>query len=326
MEQSPWYAEMTCGDEKGYKMETVISTEHLTKKFGDFVAVNDVTLTVGKGEIYGFLGLNGAGKTTTIRMLLGMIQPSQGNVTILGMKADAGNFPLWKNIGYLVETPYAYPELSVRENLEIYRRLRRIPDRMCVDRTMSLLKISQYESRKAKHLSLGNAQRLGLAKALMHNPGVLLLDEPTNGLDPAGIVEVREMLKDLAESGVTVFISSHILGEISKIAHRIGIIHDGKLLEESTAAELEKHRRKRLFIDALDRKNLENKLAEAGITFEKTDDYRLFVGETTCVDHPEKLNEMLSKAGVFPSQLSVEEEDLETYFLRIIGENDRSAQ
>jgi ABC-2 type transport system ATP-binding protein len=307
-------------------MESVIRTEHLTKKFGNFVAVNDVTLTVGKGEIYGFLGLNGAGKTTTIRMLLGMIRPSQGSVTILGMKADAGNFPLWKNVGYLVETPYAYPELSVRENLEIYRKLRRIPDCTCVDRTMSLLKISQYESRKAKHLSLGNAQRLGLAKALMHNPAVLLLDEPTNGLDPAGIVEVREMLKDLAESGITVFISSHILGEISKIAHRIGIIHNGMLLEESTAAELEKHRLKRLFIDAPDRNNLEKKLADAGIAFEKTDDNRLFVGDATYVDHPENLNEKLSRAGVFTNLLSVDEEDLETYFLRIIGENDRSAQ
>ncbi len=307
-------------------METIISTEHLSKKFGDVIAVNDVTLTVGKGEIYGFLGLNGAGKTTTIRMLLGMIRPTQGKVRIMGKIADAGNFPLWKNVGYLVETPYAYPELSVRENLEIYRKLRRISDRICVDRTMSLLKISQYESRKAKHLSLGNAQRLGLAKALMHNPSVLLLDEPTNGLDPAGIVEVRRLLRGLAESGVTVFISSHILGEISKIAHRIGIIHNGQLLEESTAAELEKHRRKRLFVDAPDRKRLENKLSENGVVFEKTDDNLLYIGATAYVNHPENLNEMLVKGGIFPNLLKVEEEDLETYFLRIIGEYSRRAQ
>jgi ABC-2 type transport system ATP-binding protein len=307
-------------------METVISTEHLTKKFGDVVAVNDVTLTVGKGEIYGFLGLNGAGKTTTIRMLLGMIRPSKGKVTILEKNADAGNFPLWKNVGYLVETPYAYPELTVRENLEIFRKLRRISDRACVDRTMSLLKISQYESRKAKHLSLGNAQRLGLAKALMHNPQVLLLDEPTNGLDPAGIVEVREMLKDLAESGVTVFISSHILGEISKIAHRIGIIHDGRLLEESTAAELEKHRRKKLFFDAPDRGTLEKKLTEHKIRFEKDDKDRLYTMDETYIDHPDNLCKVLTGAGVYPNLLNNEEEDLETYFLRIIGENDRRAQ
>jgi ABC-2 type transport system ATP-binding protein len=307
-------------------METVISTEHLSKKFGDVIAVNDVTLTVRKGEIYGFLGLNGAGKTTTIRMLLGMIRPSHGNVTILGVKAHAGNFPLWKNVGYLVETPYAYPELTVRENLEIYRKLRRIPDRMCVDRTMSLLKISQYESRKAKHLSLGNAQRLGLAKALMHNPGVLLLDEPTNGLDPAGIVEVRQLLQNLSESGITIFISSHILGEISKIAHRIGIIHDGRLLEESTAAELEKHRKKRLFVDAPDRNNLESKLVGDGIAFKKTGDNRLFVEDITYVNQPENLSETLANRGIFPNLLGVEEEDLETYFLRIIGENSRRAQ
>ena len=198
------------------KMETIIATEKITKRYKDVVAVSDLSLNVRKGEIYGFLGLNGAGKTTTIRMLLGMINPASGKAFINGKKVYAGNHELWKEIGYLVEVPYSYPNLTVRENLEIIRRLRLLPDNSAVDRIIDQLKLNAYANRKAKNLSLGNAQRLGLAKALIHNPQILILDEPSNGLDPAGIFEIREFLQDLAKNhGVTIFISSHILGEIS---------------------------------------------------------------------------------------------------------------
>lgn len=308
-------------------MKPVIKTKNLTKKFGDVLAVDDVTLTVCKGEIYGFLGLNGAGKTTTIRMLLGMIRPTAGSVTLNGVIGESGNFPIWENVGYLVETPYAYPELTVRENLEIFRKLRRIPERSSVDRIMGLLNITSYANRKAMHLSLGNSQRLGLAKALIHNPSVLILDEPTNGLDPAGIVEIRQLLTELATSGVTVFISSHILGEISRIADRIGIIHEGRLLEESNANDLEKRRLRRLLIDADDRDLLKNALAASGINVDGyNENGTAYISNGELTGRPDYLCEKLVRSGIFPNTLHVEEEDLETYFLRIIGEKNRGKQ
>src|SRR5262249_49743390 len=154
-----------------------------------------------------FLGLNGAGKTTTIRMLLGMIQPTNGAAHLLGRPVHADARDLWAQVGYLVETPYAYPELTVRENLEVFRRLRGLRDSNAVEVVIERLALTAYGERRAGTLSLGNAQRLGLAKALLHDPALLLLDEPANGLDPAGVVEIRELLRELAhERGVTIFL------------------------------------------------------------------------------------------------------------------------
>jgi ABC-2 type transport system ATP-binding protein len=212
-----------------------------------------MSLNVRKGEIYGFLGLNGAGKTTTIRMLLGMIRPTSGTAYINNKKISSDNTGLWRQVGSLVEVPYSYPELTVQENIEIFRRLHFIKDKKAIDNIIDKLQLRQYANRKAKNLSLGNNQRLGLAKALIHNPGILILDEPTNGLDPAGIYEIREMLCDLAiNHGVTIFISSHILGEISKFATRIGIIHQGKLIHEIDSSQLEILCKKRLLVNAHD--------------------------------------------------------------------------
>ncbi len=166
-------------------MIDVIKTVGLTKKYRDVTAVDNMNLSINRGEIFGFLGLNGAGKTTTITMLLGMVAPTSGQCFILGKKVDKGNTTIWSDVGYLVETPYFYPNLTVRENLEIYRKLRGLDDNTCVDRVIKKLKLDGYESMKAKHLSLGNAQRLGIDKAIIHSPKILILDEPTNGLDPA---------------------------------------------------------------------------------------------------------------------------------------------
>ncbi len=221
-------------------MNNIISTDNIIKHYGKVRAVDGISLSVRKGEIYGFLGLNGAGKTTTIRMLLGMIHPTSGNSFLNGKRVHAGNYSLWRNVGYLVEIPYSYPDLTVAENLEMVRRLRDIPDRSSVDYIIDKLQLGSYRDRLAKNLSLGNAQRLGLAKALLHNPEILILDEPSNGLDPAGIVEIRELLKDLAQNhGATIFISSHILGEISRFATRIGIIHEGRLVQEVDSENLD---------------------------------------------------------------------------------------
>jgi ABC-2 type transport system ATP-binding protein len=222
----------------------VIETEHIFKQFNAVKALDDISIQVREGEIYGFLGLNGAGKTTLIRILLGMIKPTNGTVSLFGNKLN-NQFSLWNNIGYLVETPYAYPNLSVAENLSVYHSLRQLKDNKLIDTIIEKLNLSNYINTKAKHLSLGNQQRLGLAKALIHSPKLLILDEPINGLDPEGIVEVRRLLQNLSANGTTIFLSSHILGEIAKLANRIAIIHQGKLLEELNADECTRPRRHR---------------------------------------------------------------------------------
>src|SRR5215813_15209623 len=247
-----------------------ISADGLTKRYGAFCAVEDVSLRVGRGEIYAFLGLNGAGKTTTIRMLLGMIRPSAGVAFLLGTPVHADARELWAQVGYLVETPHAYPELTVRENLEVFRRLRGLRDEHIVERIIERLALTAYADRRAGTLSLGNAQRLGLAKALLHDPALLLLDEPANGLDPAGVVEVRDLLRELAhEHGVTIFLSSHLLGEVARIATRFGVIHQGRLVEELSATEMEHQRTRWLVVDARDRAGARATLNAAGLAVDR---------------------------------------------------------
>jgi ABC-2 type transport system ATP-binding protein len=300
-------------------MNAVIQTENLSKHYGKLKAVDRVSINVQKGEIYGFLGLNGAGKTTTIRMLLGLIVPTSGLSWLNGVKVSSRNSALWKNVGYLVEIPYSYPDLSVRENLEITRRLRLISDTKSVDRIIDKFKLGQYRDVTVKNLSLGNSQRLGLAKALIHNPEILLLDEPANGLDPAGIVEIRELLKDLAlNMGTTIFISSHILGEISKFATRIGIIHDGVLLQESSVNEMDALRKRCLRIKTLDINGAKKMLENMGYASTLSEDGILEIADQTAISNPEKLSALLVQSGFSPRMIKVEEEDLETFFLRVI--------
>jgi ABC-2 type transport system ATP-binding protein len=298
----------------------IIRTEHISKHYKDVEAVSDVSLSVRRGEIYGFLGLNGAGKTTTIRMLLGMIRPTKGAAFINDEKISAGNIDLWKRVGSLVEIPFSYPELTVRENLEIFRRLRFLPDIKAVEQVIAKLQLGTYANRKAKNLSLGNNQRLGLAKALIHNPEILILDEPANGLDPAGIFEIREMLKNLAvNQGVTIFISSHILGEISRFATRIGIIHEGKLVQELDSLQLEALYKKRLLIGSNDNDRAYAILSNKGYQAERYGENLLSISDQGVIEMPGSIAELLVNNGCPPTLLKVEEEDLETYFLRIIG-------
>jgi len=300
-------------------MDEIIKTDELSKSYKDVNAVDGVSLNVRKGEIYGFLGLNGAGKTTTIRMLLGMIRPTSGTSYLLGKKVDAGNHKIWENVGYLVE-PYSYPELTVRDNLEMFRRLHNISDKNSVDLVMDKLQLTDYKNRKSKNLSLGNAQRLGLAKAMLHNPKILILDEPINGLDPAGIVEVRELLQDLSmNKGVTVFISSHILGEVSKIANRIGIIHKGKLIQEVNTNKLDGLLNKRLVVNAHNIEAVHKRLVEVGYSVDFTEDGNLALADEKALKLPEEISNTLVRSGLPPTLLKTEVEDLESYFLRIIG-------
>lgn len=299
-------------------MNAIIRTEGLTKHFGNNQAVDGLSLHVEKGEIYGFLGLNGAGKTTTIRMLLGMIRPDFGSSYLFGQRVDAGSHKLWADVGYMVETPYSYPELTVLENLEIIRRLRGIPDRGAIDSVMDKLQLTSYRDRKAGNLSLGNGQRLGLAKALLHNPKVLILDEPTNGLDPAGIVEVRQLLRELATNhGVTIFISSHILGEVARLTTRIGIVHRGKLLQETDVKNLQQLLQKRLLVQTRNPEASRLKLTQEGYQVKMSED-GLLLPEDHAIANPDRIAKILVNAHMPPIQLNVQEEDLEAYFLRMI--------
>src|SRR5512135_2274139 len=268
-------------------MSWPVETVDLGKHYGDVRAVEHLSLRVAEGEIYAFLGLNGAGKTTTIRMLLGMIRPTTGYASVLGTRVGPGSPEPWASVGYLVETPHSYPELTVRENLEVARRLHPGTPREAVGRLIERLALSPYADRHAGTLSQGNAQRLGLAKALLHDPRLLFLDEPANGLDPAGIVEIRELLLDLTrEQGVTVFLASHILAEVSRLAQRIGIIHQGRLLQELDVDELERNRRRLLLIRARDMEAAPQALATAGHQAFMLRDGTLELTDTRSLEHP----------------------------------------
>jgi len=265
-------------------MDTAIQTNNLVKRYGAVTAVDRLSLRVARGEIYAFLGLNGAGKTTTIRLLLGMVRPTSGEACVLGARIRVGDKKPWDAVGYMVETPDAYPELSVRENLEAARRLRAGAEPKAVDRVIERLGLAEYADRRAGTLSHGNGQRLGLAKALLHNPALLILDEPANGLDPAGIVEICNLLIELARNqGVTVFMSSHILGEVSRLAKRIGIIHHGRLLQELDVDELERNRRRRLVIRTRDCQAARSVLLSAGFSAEMTSQGTIEVQDTAAI-------------------------------------------
>ena len=265
--------------------------------------------------------MNGAGKTTTIRMLLGMIRPLAGTIHVCGERIVPGGRGPWDKVGYLVESPFSYPELTVEENLRVVARLRHLDIHKPVEKIIEAMHLDDYAGIKARNLSLGNNQRLGLAKALIHEPRVLMLDEPSNGLDPSGIVEIRELLRNYAiNKGRTVFISSHNLAEISRIATRIGIIHRGCLLQELDAGALGTQLRRTLVLDVRDRAKAIALLANEGYAPEQADGGMIHIAVSRACENPDLVNAELVREGFPPTQLGVVEEDLETYFLRIIGE------
>jgi ABC-2 type transport system ATP-binding protein len=294
----------------------IVTVRGVSKQYGQLMAVDDVTLEVQRGEVYALLGLNGAGKTTLIRLLLGMIRATAGQVEIAKQQVSAR--AVWSQVGYLVETPSAYPELTVRENLEVVRRLRKVPDRSAVDDVIDLFDLRPYADLRARALSLGNMQRLGLAKAFLHRPALLVLDEPVNSLDPAGVVEVRTLLMKLAcDQGVTVLMSSHRLAEVARVATRIGVMHHGRLVDEFDANALASRVHTQLEVGARDLGRATQVLHEAG--FEARDESGwLILRESWALCHPELVATALVRAGVPPTRLAATEEDLETYFLRLV--------
>ena len=228
-----------------------------------------------------------------------------------------------------MESATAYPELSVRDNLDVARRLAGIADRLVVDQAIERLSLGQYADRRAGTLSLGNLQRLALARALLPEPELLVLDEPANGLDPAGVIEIRELIRSLAgEHGVTVFMSSHILGEIDRLATRIGIVHRGKLVEELDRAALDRHRDQRLEVEARDLDAAAAALSAAGLSPVRRADEGappvLELRDARALDAPEAIAVLLVEAGAPPTRLALARESLEDHFVRLTGGREAS--
>ena len=222
-------------------MDYIITTEQLTKKYKNFTSVNNVSLHIRKGSIYGFLGPNGAGKSTTMKMLLGLTAPTKGSFTIDGKQFPGDRIAILKEIGSFIEVPSFYANLTGRENLDIIRRILGLP-KAEVEDALELVGITEFGDRLAKKYSLGMKQRLGLAGALLGRPPILILDEPTNGLDPSGIHEIRNLVKSLPDLyDCTVLISSHMLSGIELIADDIGILNHGQLLFEGSMNDLRQY-------------------------------------------------------------------------------------
>ena len=218
----------------------LIETKQLTKIYGEQAAVKNIDLHVKRGRIYGLLGRNGAGKTTTMKMLLGLTQPTSGEVKIWGKTLRGNEKKLLPRIGNLIESPGFYPNLTATENLRIFATLRGVPNRHAIKDALDLVGLPYKDKKLFSQYSLGMKQRLAIALAVMHDPELLILDEPINGLDPIGIAEVRSFIRELCDTrGKTILISSHILSEISLLADDVGIIDHGTLLEEESLAELE---------------------------------------------------------------------------------------
>lgn len=219
--------------------ETVIETKDLLKEYRGRAAVERLNLNIGKGEIYGFLGPNGAGKTTTIRMLLGLIKPTSGQIRVFGQDLRKNKLQILRKVGSLVESPSYYGHLSALDNLEAIRRILNVPKQRIAE-VLDIVSLTGEEKRPVKGFSLGMKQRLGIAAALLGSPELLILDEPTNGLDPSGIQEIRSLIKRLPEEqGITVLVSSHLLSEIEQMADTVGIIRHGKMVYQDSIAHLQ---------------------------------------------------------------------------------------
>lgn len=299
-------------------MDYILTTNNLTKKYGSKNAADKINIHVKQGEIYGLIGRNGAGKTTILRMLSGLSIPTEGSYSLLGKtgkELDAEK----SQVGTLIENPGLYPNLSAYENLKLKCIAMGVNSKEYINNLLSLVGLENTGKKKTRNFSLGMRQRLGIALALAGNPKIIILDEPINGLDPQGIVEVREILTKLSkERGITIIISSHILDELSKIANSYGIIHEGKLIDEMTSQQLEKKCGEYVFLKTTDNKNAETVLNSMGIS-----SYDYF-GEDTIritekVTDTAAIVEKLVKSGVGVKEIALNYLSLEEYYLKLTG-------
>lgn len=256
--------------------EYIVETHGLTKKFKSKIVVRNVDLHIKKGEIYGFLGPNGAGKTTTIRMLLGLSKPTKGSIHLFGKDMTKERLLVLKRVGSLVESPSYYGHLTAYENLETLRILLDAP-KSRIDKVLSIVRLSDEATRPVKDFSLGMKQRLGIAAALLNNPELLILDEPTNGLDPSGILEIRELMKSLSkEHGITILVSSHLLSEVDQIATQVGILSKGEMIFQGSMEKLKQRSKSKIAIQVHDVNAAWNCLLSYGYPMTKQSDRLLF--------------------------------------------------
>ncbi|WP_027624003.1 ABC transporter ATP-binding protein [Clostridium lundense] len=301
-------------------MEYILKTINLTKQYGDVRVVDNVNINIEKGDIYGFIGQNGAGKTTTLRMITNLIKPSSGFVELFGETLTPKSHNLYERIGSIIEFPTFYPNLTAAENLEIHRRMMGINDRKRIEESLDLVDLLDVRNKKAKDLSLGMKQRLGIAQALLHYPELLILDEPTNGLDPIGIKKIRELLINLSQSKkVTILISSHILNEIQHMATKIGIIAKGKLIEEVDYETIRERNRNHLRIVVDNDKKvctlLEEKLDITDYIVADKNTIKIY----DCLDKSDLINKVLVENNIRVKELTFSRENLEDYFIKMTG-------
>lgn len=296
----------------------IVETVNLCKKYKTTYAVKDLNLQVKKGEIYGFLGPNGSGKTTSIKMLLGLIKATAGSVTLFGKQLESDRNHILKKVGALVESPSYYGHLTGYENLKIIQRMLNVPEKR-IQEVLNIVRLTKAQNKLVKQYSLGMKQRLGIAIALLGKPELLILDEPTNGLDPAGIHEIRDLIKSLPETdGITILISSHLLSEIDQMATQVGIISEGNLIFQDSIEVLrnksDSHIRVRVNDANKAKSILENKFddciqldANSNLILNKTDD-----------NHISLVNNMLVDSNLSVYRIEEIKSSLEDVFLNII--------
>jgi len=295
-----------------------IETQQLTRTFKGITAVKDLNLQMPYQSVYGFLGPNGAGKTTTIRMILGLIKPDQGRVLVFNEEMNRKNVKIFQKIGALVESPSLYAHLTGEENLEVTRRMLNLP-KANIGHVLRVVDLQAARKRLVKGYSMGMKQRLGLALAMLGDPQLLILDEPTNGLDPAGIHEIRDLIRDLpGTSGVSVFLSSHLLSEVEQIATHIGIIHQGNIQFQGTLSDLQSRHAPKLQLQVSARKEVGELL--------KTNGYNVSANNGTLqisITSPaqaEKINHLIMSHGFLIQQASIQQPTLEDIFITMTHE------
>jgi len=298
----------------------ILRTNNLTKQYKNFKANDGVSISIPKGAIYGLIGQNGAGKSTLIRLINGLAFPCSGIIELFRKRNKGDLIEARKKMGSMIERPALFPNMSAYDNLEAHRLLKGIPGKEVVSKLLEVVGLENTGKKKAKNFSLGMKQRLGLAIALLGDPEFLILDEPLNGLDPMGVVEIRELLKKLnQEYGITILLSSHVLGEMQLIATHYGIIHNGKLVEEITAKALEEKCQSYLNLK-VDNTNLavavlENKLKTKAFEVMADGVIKLF----NYVEKSGEVSGVLFSEGVVVQEVSKQGESLEDYFINKIG-------
>lgn len=292
----------------------VLQTDNLSKNFGEVTAVQSVNLRVRQGEVFGFLGPNGAGKTTTIGMVLGLVHPTEGSITLFGQPVSPGQNRGLQHVGSLIGAPALVPYLTARENLQLVARLHTEVENGRIDEVLALVGLTPAAERKVQGFSTGMKQRLGLGTALLHRPALIILDEPTNGLDPAGMREVRTLIRQLTEDGITVFLSSHLLHEVEQVCDRIAVIRQGKIVAQGAVEELLNQSGQSIKLKV---KNP----AKAGELLAQLPDATKIVTNGAYVQvsgiESETAVAHLTQNGIIPSEVQTQKSDLESLFLEL---------